>query len=210
MKNAVNYFEDINIEVPYKYIYTRLGFRKGITEINKNKKKELDSVIEEAVLSIELKGCATIVPIERLTEDGVFLENGLVFKSKNLSKFLKDSISVVIMAATSGKKIMNKIKNFSKENLEKGVIYDAVASEITDSALDWIMNYYNQMLKREGKTLTQNRFSAGYGDLDLSNQKKIYDLLDLKKIGIDITSDYILIPEKSVSAIAGVKNILEK
>jgi cobalamin-dependent methionine synthase I len=48
------------------------------------------------------------------------------------------------------------------------------------------------------------RFSAGYADFNLENQKAIYDMLQMGKIGVTITPNFILLPEKSVTAISGI------
>jgi cobalamin-dependent methionine synthase I len=90
------------------------------------------------------------------------------------------------------------------KNLTRAVILDAVASEMTDSGLDWIMDYMNQELMRKARRLTKARFSAGYGDFSLENQKAIHTLLRLDKIGVFITDRCILMPEKSVTAVAGI------
>ncbi|MFH1318799.1 MAG: hypothetical protein ABIH71_07260, partial [Candidatus Omnitrophota bacterium] len=68
----------------------------------------------------------------------------------------------------------------------------------------WIMNYMNQQLCRENKTITRRRFSPGYSDFILENQRVLYSALKLDKLGVTITSDCILVPEKSVIAVAGI------
>jgi len=66
------------------------------------------------------------------------------------------------------------------------------------------MNYYNRQLARENKRLTEKRISCGYADFAIENQKKIYFLLKLDKIGINITEKFMLIPEKSATAALGI------
>jgi len=63
-----------------------------------------------------------------------------------------------------------------------------------------------KLLLREGRCLTRRRYSPGYGDLALSNQKIIYDALGLEKLGLTLTERFLLIPEKSVLAIAGIEH----
>ena len=109
------------------------------------------------------------------------------------------------MGVTAGDAIMDAIKKQTLQNdLAAAVVYDATASEMTDAALDWMMNYINRILRREAKYLLPRRFSAGYADFDLENQKIIYEQLQMKKIGVTITPSFILIPEKSVTAISGI------
>jgi len=75
---------------------------------------------------------------------------------------------------------------------------------MVDAALDWIMDYLNRQMLREGKRLLPRRFSAGYADFKLENQKKIYEKLQMDKLGVAINSGFILLPEKSVTAISGI------
>jgi cobalamin-dependent methionine synthase I len=53
--------------------------------------------------------------------------------------------------------------------------------------------------------LTKKRISCGYSDFSIKYQKKFYKILNLKKLGISITKDYMLVPEKSAIAVLGIK-----
>ncbi len=56
----------------------------------------------------------------------------------------------------------------------------------------------------ENKYLSK-RFSPGYGDLSLEIQKNLLAYLDAhRRIGIELTENYLMIPQKSVTAILGV------
>ncbi len=61
------------------------------------------------------------------------------------------------------------------------------------------------MLKHQSRVVSRKRFSPGYGDFDLANQRIFYSLLELDKLDIQLTESCILIPEKSVIAMTGVK-----
>ena len=112
------------------------------------------------------------------------------------------------MAATAGSTVVEEIREDTKgRDFVRGVILDATASEITDVALDWIMAYMNGSLRRENKALPRKRFSAGYGDFDLKNQQAMHRLLHLEQIGIRITERFMLVPEKSVTAITRIEGI---
>ncbi|MFH1238699.1 MAG: methionine synthase, partial [bacterium] len=108
----------------------------------------------------------------------------------------------------AGSKIMTAIRtNSASKDVTQAVIFDATASEIVDEALNWIIDYLNRELRRENKYLTRKRFSAGYADFALSNQEIIYKTLQMKKLGVTLTKNYIMNPEKSVTAITGIKAI---
>ena len=58
---------------------------------------------------------------------------------------------------------------------------------------------------REGKELCP-RYSPGYGDFALENQKGIFNLLSPSKYtGLTLKDNMIMVPEKSVTAVIGIK-----
>jgi len=208
--NSLLIFDSINIPTPKEGIYKRLGYRKGKTQLMSQQKEEIEHNIEDALFLINLKGAGIRIPVQEKRSATIVLSTGITLESAHLSAFLEDCWEIVLMGATAGSDIIDAIQeNSAKDNLTRAVVFDAVASETVDTSLDWIMNYYNQELRRENKYLTSTRFSAGYHDFLLENQKIIYDTLELQHIGIKINDNFILIPEKSVTAVAGIKNIVE-
>ena len=201
----VKYFNNISIATPLAQIYRRLGFRKGVTDLSPKDQAETEGYIETALSLIRLQGAARRLPVLLEGKSSVRLPEEATFESRRLFKFLGGSNEILLMGATAGPEIMTAIReDAAGRNVTRGVVLDATASETVDAALDWIMAYYNQTLRRQGKRLLPTRFSAGYGDLALENQRTMYRLLALEKIGVEITETCILIPEKSVTAITGI------
>jgi len=208
MNNKIQYFENIPAEPENSMILARLGYRKNSTEIDKEHANMLKNAIHLGLGLCRLQGAYGYFDITEKTSEYVKLENGQAFHSEKLAKLLESSQAVVFMACTSGTAITERIaKEVQNNNASVGLILDAVASEKTDAGLDWLMDFINKSLKREGKKLTKYRFSPGYGDLPLSDQKIIYEMLKLQNIGLQLTEKYILIPEKSVLAVAGIERI---
>lgn len=202
---SIVFLEKISIDPPRAKIYQRLGFKKRITQIPVNQRKEIDRFIDEAASIISLQGSLLRTPINKNDGKKIILAGNLTFTSEKLSTFLLNCEDAVLMGATAGNSIMEAIKEkTNQDNLAAAVVYDATASEVVDAGLDWIMDYLNQQVRRERKTLLPRRFSAGYADFDLKNQKVIYQKLQMEKIGVTITSSFILLPEKSVTAISGI------
>jgi len=201
----IEYFNQIALSVPKDKIYSRLGFAKGVTKLDDKQRDQVEGYIEKALEIVELKGAGAILSINKIETSKIILAEGISFVSESLAKFLVDSKEVLLMAATAGSKIVEVISQDSAgKDITAAVVFDAVASEMTDGTLSWIINYFNRQLSRENKQLTSRRFSAGYGDFSLDNQKVIYDLLKLGQLGISLNDKYILTPEKSVTALAGI------
>ncbi|UQT39368.1 hypothetical protein M5E89_13960 [Acidaminococcus intestini] len=56
----------------------------------------------------------------------------------------------------------------------------------------------------------RSRFSPGYGDWPLTDQEKIFRLLELpKKIGLTLTAGGLMAPIKSVTAVIGINHGLQ-
>jgi hypothetical protein len=202
---TVHYFDAIAVTTPYEAIYRRLGYRQGVTGLSPLEKEETEASIEKALALIRLRGATLRLPARREGDKTIILPDGSVFESRRLFKFVGACEEILLMAATAGPEIMREIQaDTAGRNVTRGVVLDAAAGEITDAALDWIMGYMNQSLRREGRRLLTARYSAGYGDLPLESQQTMHRLLGLEKIGVAITESCILVPEKSVTAITGI------
>ena len=205
MTDSLIFPGNIFINPPYAKIYSRLGYKKSTTQLSPSQQKETDRYIAEAASFIFLKGSILRTVISKNDGEEITLGENLTFISKKLSALLKDCPEAVLMGATAGSEIMEAIRRkTNSDDLGAAVVYDAAASEMVDAALDWIMDYLNQQLRREGRRMLPRRFSAGYADFKLDNQKRIYEKLQMNKIGVAINSGFILLPEKSVTAISGI------
>ena len=193
------------VPVPKKAIFARLGYRRSHTQLKDKDLRQIELYIDQALDLIELKGSAVVMSVDTIDANALRLKNSIVFESSHLAGMMKGCGSVLLMGATAGSRIMDEIHHDAEtDNLSRGVVLDAAASEMTDEALDWITGYVNQGLRRRAARLTEKRYSAGYGDFALENQKIIYDLLMMHELGVSITESYLLVPEKTVTALAGV------
>lgn len=205
--NRINFFKNIHTQYKKSLIYTRLGYEKKNTHIEPEKRKQIDKWITEAESLCKVCLVFRRVKVSTNEKDTIVLDNNDAITSTSLSALLQYSNEAVLMAATSGSRITDKIKQLQHMGeMTKALIYDAAASEITDAGLDWLMRFLKQQLIREGKALTHMRYSPGYGDLELRDQDIFYRLLNLKDWGIEVTTKYLLIPEKTVTAIVGIES----
>ncbi len=202
--HPVNYFDQIPAQASKEMVFIRLGRKKNIAKIDEAQQRQLDEAIREGELLCRVKGAYMTVKVSEKNSEKIILENGMIFESGNLAEWMFDADELVLMAATAGKEVIERRdKEINSGNAMLGVVIDAVASETADEGLNRLEDIINKMLVKQGKILTK-RYSPGYGDLALSAQKDIYNLLKLDKIGITITESMMLEPEKSVTAIAGV------
>jgi hypothetical protein len=198
------YLERINAKAPVENVLYRMGYKKGKTLLPPEQQNNIYDAIKTGEMLCDLKGAYLFLKITSKNGSRVTLENGAVIESGQVAGLFKTSSEVLLMAATTGSGIIERRnKEMKAGNNSVGVILDAVGSETADTGLDWIQEFLQIQLLKKGRVITR-RFSPGYGDLKLECQKTIYDALDLSKIGISISDRFLLTPEKSVIAVAGV------
>lgn len=186
-------------------ILSRLGYDKNRTSLLDDTMREVERLIKDTENTLSIAAAYRIIDITHINSPQIIFEDGTTLFGKKLSELLKNSQQALIMGATGGAKIMELISRLQEEGkLSEAVVIDAAASEITDSALDFVMAMVEQYLRPKGKFLTKMRFSPGYGDFDILQQKEFYRLLKAQDLGIMLNEACLLIPEKSVFAIAGI------
>lgn len=125
-----------------------------------------------------------------------------VFNSKRLADNLKGCRRVCVFGATLGTECDRLLRTYSSTDITKTAVLQACLA----SKIEEVCDSLEDKLMAEGLTLRQ-RYSPGYFDLDISENKKIFELIDLtKRAGIVITDTCQMVPTKSVTAFIGIEN----
>lgn len=164
----------------------------------------VDECITEADGKLSYKVCYTHMPIRHIDEglDLTFMET----KSKGLKKNLSDCDEIIIFAATIGLEMDRLIARYGVVSPLKSVAFQAIGAERIESLCDMFENEIRGELYRDNRYI-RPRFSAGYGDFDLSAQREFFKVLDCqRKIGLTLNDSLIMSPSKSVTAIIGVSD----
>ena len=86
--------------------------------------------------------------------------------------------------------------------MAQAVVLDAVGSAAIESFCDWLSDGWRRDCPN---FVLRPRFSPGYGDLPLETQKTLLSVLDAgRKAGVSLTESFLMLPQKSVSAIVGL------
>ncbi len=171
---------------------------------DKNKNPAIDEIIagclDECKGVFDCRVCYAVYPVN-ITGNRV--DFGFASpESADLARNLAPADKAVIFAATVGLSADRLIKAYSVQSPLKSLCFDAIGSDATEG----LCNRFNEDIGKEF-TLCRPRFSPGYGDLDISFQKEIFNELSCPaKIGLYLSSGLQMIPTKSVTAIIGVKD----
>ena len=135
--------------------------------------------------------------------DSVML-GGIHTVSKGLAKNLQGAKYAVIFCATVGLAVDRIIGKYSVISPSLALLCDAVGAERIEVLCD---AFEREISDDFGECYELcHRFSPGYGDLQISLQKEIFNLLKPEKyIGVTLNESLMMSPSKSVSAIIGLR-----
>lgn len=154
--------------------------------------------------------CAQLLPlcrpryIWRLLDKSSLLELGLELPGEDIHTLLRDCEKMVLFALTLGNGPEALIRQAGLRSPTEALILDACASAACEAACDKLQSLLEGQLCTDGRFPT-DRFSPGYGDLPLTVQAPLLELLDAqRRCGITLSHTLIMSPRKSVTAIFGL------
>jgi hypothetical protein len=166
--------------------------------------------IEQGYHLFEPQGAYSKVMIKNISSEGrINLENGFSLDFSNLIiNLLKGSSYLVLGVVTIGSSLENKVSEFfSQGEYCRALALDAVGTVAVENLSRYVRNLVCQEAK-DRNFLTTRRFSPGYSKWDISQQKNIFQIIPVDKIGVKLTDSCMMIPKKSLSWVVGVgKNI---
>ena len=114
------------------------------------------------------------------------------------------SREVFLFAATIGLAYDRLVQRARITSMAKASFLNAIGAAAVENVCDQLNEELCRIAAEEGKSL-RPRYSAGYGDFSLENQRGIFDLLSpAKHIGLTLKDNLIMVPEKSVTAVIGL------
>lgn len=145
--------------------------------------------------------CAYVTVPVTTEEDGNVNLGFTKVKSSDLAKNLDGCINAFVFAVTLGIQAERHLVMLSKTAPSEHFITDAYYSALAEALCDKA----EEIIK--GEAICKPRFSPGYGDLPLSLQKDVLDVLEASKLlGVTLTKTLLMTPQKTITAIMGIKN----
>lgn len=134
------------------------------------------------------------------------LGNNLILPGRDIVQHLQGSSKCAIMAATLGVGVDQQIRLLEIGQMTKALILDACATAAIEAVCDEVQEEIREMAQQAELRITF-RYSPGYGDLPITLQKELLNLLGAYgAIGLTCTETHILTPRKSVTAIIGLQS----
>ena len=138
----------------------------------------------------------------------VKLDNGTVFHSKALARYVGNAKELFLFGATLGSRVDIALRRMALTSVAEAGAGQAVAAALIETYCDDCCAELEKQLP-EGKQLKW-RFSPGYGDWPLEEQKILFPVLDCAHtIGLTLTESCMMAPVKSVTAVMAVIDVVK-
>ena len=132
--------------------------------------------------------------------EGITLANGTRFTSRDLAAHVQGCEEVLLLGATLGSRVDAAIRRLALGSVAEGAAAQAVAAALIESYCDEVQAKFDT-----GGLAQRPRFSPGYGDWDLAEQRLLFPVLNCAKlIGLTLTEGCMMVPSKSVTAVIGL------
>jgi hypothetical protein len=142
--------------------------------------------------------------IKRVEGEHIYLNGGMTLKSRKLSRTLRDSEELICFLTTIGGQIDFEINRIMRQgHLSEAFIMDALGSVAVESVAEQFHRRMERQYCENDKAVTL-RFSPGYCDWPIEEQRNLFELFDSNTAGIELNDSCLMIPRKSISAVFGV------
>jgi len=185
-------------DIPKDEVLRYLGYRGQ--SIDDNLKMQIESCIKAVKDCAKARLTYRVLPVKDSKIEGLDLQGN------DIRKLLEGCHLAIAMAATLGPEAEALLRRTEVTNMADAVIMDSAQSSAIENVCDNFESDVRLEYRKQGLYLT-DRYSPGYGDLPLTSQKTIAELLVAeKRIGLTVTENMIMIPRKSVTCIIGISD----
>ena len=178
----------------------------GLKNAQNFDEKNISDACEEALLLLDVRGIWKIYDYDCANRI-VKSEPQFEIIGASIIKHLAGCEKVACIAVTVGENIENEVsRRFTLGNYVSSVLLDAAATAAVEQAADSLEKIIAREVSKDSYKMRW-RFSPGYGDWQLDNQEKFFEITGAREIGMSLSAAFMLIPRKSVTAIIGLEKV---
>jgi hypothetical protein len=190
---------EVNKEQVYRYIGCGTDYRASARVSSL-----VDEYAENVYQLIEQSYSYVIRDIKHVWGSTIVIEGSVVFQSRVISRLLKHCRKVGVFLVTIGEHLEEMSYRLSEEGLIlQAALLDAIGSDVVEKAADFVQDKIKEEASAQG-LVTSLRFSPGYCDWDISQQRMLFRAMKGDLAGICLTKQCLMIPRKSISGIIGI------
>lgn len=194
----------IEINIDKSQVYRYLGYETGSVPTPR-----IQSLIDEYIQysdQLIFPHCTyQVLDVELILGSRSFIEGSITFDSKVVAQLLKKCNQVAILVATIGEELESIACGLSEDGLLlQSAVLDAIGSNAVEKVADFVHDNITDIAAWQGLVAGRRRFSPGYCDWDVKQQRNLFEAIDADKAGVELTENCLMLPRKSISGIIGI------
>jgi hypothetical protein len=194
---------DVSIEIDKEQVCRYIGYENGQT-LSARISSLVDEYAEHAHGLINASYSYVIKDVEWARGSVAFIEGSISFKSRIIAKLLGRCTRVAIFLVTIGKYLEETSFQLAKDGLVlQATVLDAIGSVAVEKVAGFAQARIKEIVKAQGH-VTSRRFSPGYCDWKIRQQQMVFSALTGNTMGVRLTGECLMIPQKSISGIVGI------
>ena len=168
----------------------------------------IDSLINDYVENIhyliEPSYSYVIRDIMLVHGSSVVIDGSVIFQSEIIARLLERCDKVAVFLVTIGSHLEEIACRLAEDKLIlQAAVLDAIGSAAVEKVADFVQDRISQVANVPGLSTSQ-RFSPGYCDWDVNQQKMVFQAIGSNSAGVCLTEDCLMLPRKSISGIIGI------
>ena len=142
--------------------------------------------------------------IELVYGSGAVIEGWITFGSEVVAQLLEKCDKVAVFVLTIGSHLEEMVGQLSDKGLIlQATVLDAVGSVAVEKLAEFVWDRIGALASYRGQYISR-RFSPGYCDWHVEQQKMLFQLMDGDTAGVQLTEGCLMLPRKSISGIVGI------
>ena len=142
--------------------------------------------------------------IEGVRRSCVFVEGSIVFRSQVIARMMEQCRMIAIFLVTIGSQLEEKVYSMAEEGLVlEASVLDAIGSSAAEKLAELVHDKVGEIAHSQG-LCTSQRFSPGYCDWSLREQRMLFRAMDGSSTGVRLTKECLMLPRKSISGVIGI------
>ena len=193
----------IDIEIDKEQVCHYIGYDADY-ELSARISSLIDEYVEHAPHLIDPSYSYVIKDIERVQGSTIVIEGWITFESQVLARLLEQCHKVAVFLVTIGEHLEEMAYQLAEDGLVlQATVLDAIGSDAVERVDDFVQGKIAEAASAQG-LVTSERFSPGYCDWNIAQQRKVFRTVDWNSAGIRLTKECLMIPRKSISGIIGI------
>jgi hypothetical protein len=195
--------DDVDIEIDKKQVCHSIGYNDNY-KLSAHISSLIDDYVEHAHYLINPLHSYIIKDVEWARGSISLIEDSIIFKSKIIARLLEHCSQVAIFLVTIGKYMEETTFQLANDGLIlQATVLDAIGSDAVEKVADFVQDRIKEMAEVQG-LVTSRRFSPGYCDWNIGQQRMLFYALTGNTLGIRLTGECLMVPQKSISGIIGI------